>query len=289
MAQLLVSGLATGAVYALIALGYSLVYRSTRTINFAQGDLLMVAGYLGYWAHGKLGLSLIPGYVVAVVGVMALIAAIEVVGFKPMYSHRSGPILVIVSSIGLVLVLQTTMQLLWGPQALSVPAAVSGTALSGAVVITKQQVLVIATAAVLIVLLELLLRTRFGTGMRAAAENRDIASLLGVDGQRMATVAYALGGGLAAVGGILITPTTLLTPTGGATIGLLGLVGAIVGGLGNLRGGVVGGLAIGVIASFASYIVGGAYSEVVVFGVLVVFLVAKPAGLLGEEGMVSRV
>jgi branched-chain amino acid transport system permease protein len=289
VAQLLVSGLATGAIYALVALGYSLIYRSTRTINFAQGELLMVAGYLGYWAHGSLGLPLVVSYVVAVIGVMVLIAAIERVGFQPMYDHRSGPILVIVSTIGLVLVLETALRLVWGPQAIPVPSAIAGRVVVAGVSITAQQILVVGVAATLIVGLELMLRSQFGVALRAAAENRDVAALLGVRSRRMATFSYALGGGLAGVGGVLIAPTTLLTPTGGATIGLLGLVGAIVGGLGDVRGAVLGGLTIGVIGSFASYVFGGAYAEVVVFGVLVLTLVLRPSGLLGEEGMVSRV
>lgn len=287
--QLLVSGIATGAVYALVAIGHSLIYRSTRTINFAQGELLMLAGYLGYWSHGNLGLPLLPAYAVAVLSVMVLIAVIERLGFQPLYDHRSGPILVIVSSIGLVLVLQTAMLLLWGPQAIAVPTALSGRVAVAGVVVTAQQLLVVGVAIVLIIGLELMLRTRFGCAMRAAAENRDVAALLGVRGRRMATASYALGGGLAAVGGVLLTPTTLLTPAGGSTVGLLGLVGAIVGGLGDLRGAVLGGVFIGVIGSFASYVFGGAYAEVVVFGVLVATLVLRPAGLLGEEGLVSRV
>jgi branched-chain amino acid transport system permease protein len=287
--QLLVSGIATGAIYALVALGFSLIYRSTRTINFAQGEILMAAGYLGYWAHTSLGLPLVLAYVFAVLAAMVLVAAVERVAFQPMYDHRAGPILVIVSSIGLVLVIQTALQLLWGPQAIPVPSAIAGHVVVAGVSITAQQILIVGVSAILIVALELMLRTPFGVALRAAAENRDIAALLGVRGRHMATFSYALGGGLAAVGGVLITPTTLLTPTGGSTVGLLGLVAAIVGGLGDMRGAVFGGVVVGLIGAFAGYWFGGAYAEVVVFGVLVVTLVLRPWGLLGEEGMVSRV
>jgi branched-chain amino acid transport system permease protein len=286
--QLLISGLSIGGVYALVAIAYSIVYRSTRTINFAQGDLGMLAAYLALSIGVRAGLGLVPGYIVAILAVALLSGAVEVTAFRPLYRYQGGAIFVIVSSIGLVFVLQTAMLLIWHSQAISVPSAISGTVSVASVVVEKQRLLILGCLLVLLVALERFLRTRIGVGMRAAAENADNAALMGVVHRRMATLSYVVGGGLSALAGVLAAPIVLLTPTGGASIGLLGLIGAIVGGLGNLTGALLGGLLMGLVNAFASYIIGGTYVELVTFGILMATFVLRPQGLLGEEGAAVR-
>jgi branched-chain amino acid transport system permease protein len=286
--QLLVSGLSIGGLYALIAIAYSIVYRSTRTINFAQGDLGMLAAYIALSVGVRAGLGLIPGYIVAVLAVALLTGGLEVVAFRPLYRYEGGPIFVIVSSIGLVLVLETAMTLIWQAQAISVPEAISGTVSLGSVIIEKQRLLIFGCLIVLVVVLQWFLRTRVGVGMRAAAEDPDTAALMGVVHRRMATLSYVIGGGLSAVAGVLAGPILLLTPTGGANVGLIGLIAAIFGGLGNIMGALIGGLIMGLVNSFGSYIIGGTYVELITFGLLMATFLLRPQGLLGEEGAAVR-
>ncbi len=286
--QLLVSGLSIGGLYALIAIAYSIVYRSTRTINFAQGDLGMLAAYIALSVGLRAGLGLIPGYIVAVLAVALLSGGFEVAAFRPLYRYDGGPIFVIVSSIGLVLVLETAMTLIWQAQAISVPAAIAGTVSLGSVIIEKQRLLIFGCLLVLVVVLQWFLRTRVGVGMRAAAEDPDTAALMGVVHRRMATLSYVIGGGLSAVAGVLAGPILLLTPTGGANVGLIGLIAAIFGGLGNIMGALIGGLIMGLVNSFGSYAIGGTYVELITFGLLMATFLLRPQGLLGEEGAAVR-
>ena len=194
----------------------------------------------------------------------------------------------IVSSIGLVFVLETAMTLIWQAQAISVPEAISGTVSLGSVIIEKQRLLIFGCLIVLVVVLQWFLRTRVGVGMRAAAEDPDTAALMGVVHRRMATLSYVIGGGLSAVAGVLAGPILLLTPTGGANIGLIGLIAAIFGGLGNIMGALIGGLIMGLVNSFGSYVIGGTYVELITFGLLMATFLLRPQGLLGEEGAAVR-
>jgi branched-chain amino acid transport system permease protein len=286
--QLLVAGVSIGGLYALIGIAYSIVYRSTRTINFAQGDLGMLAAYIALSIGVRAGLGLLPGYIGAVIAVALIMGVLEVVAFRPLYRYDGGPIFVIVSSIGLVFVLQTVMTLIWQAQAISVPEAISGTVTVAGVVIEKQRLLICGVVVILLIVLQWFLRSRVGVGMRAAAENPDDAALLGVVRRRMATLSYVIGGGLSGVAGVLAGPIILLTPTGGATIGLVGLIAAIFGGLGNLWGALLGGIVMGLVNSFGSYVVGGTYVELITFGILMATFLLRPQGLLGEEGASVR-
>ena len=286
--QLLVAGLSIGGLYALIAIAYSIVYRSTRTINFAQGDLGMLGAYLALSIGVRAGLGVVPGYIAAIVAVALLAGGVEFVAFRPLYRYENGPIFVIVSSIGLVFVLQTVMTLIWQAQPINVPAAVSGTFSVASVVIEKQRLLILGCVVVLLLALERFLHTRIGVGMRAAAEDPEHAALLGVVHRRMATLSYVIGGGLSALAGVLAGPLLLLTPTGGASIGLIGLIAAIFGGLGNLMGALLGGLLMGLVNSFGSYVIGGTYVELITFGILMATFLLRPQGLLGEEGAAVR-
>jgi branched-chain amino acid transport system permease protein len=221
---------------------------------------------------------------VAAVGVLSVI--IEVLAFRPLYKH--GTILVIVSSIGLTFVLETLLQLGWGAQSLRLAPAISGVFLIGSLVVNWQQVLVLVGLVICVAILELLLRSRFGRAMRASAESPAVASLLGIRPRTMTTLSFALAGILTGIAGVLVAPLTYLQPTGGASLGLLGIVAAIVGGLGSITGAVLGGILIGMVNVVGSFFIGGGLVEGMTFLILVTTLLIKPRGLLGEEGAVSR-
>lgn len=289
VSQLLISGISLGGVYALIAVAYSVVYRNTRTINFAQGDLGMLAAYIAFWIGTTHGLGLFPGYILAILIVAALNGLVELVAFKPLYRYESGPVLVIVSSVGLVFVLETLMQLGWGSQAINVASAASGSVGIGSATLDAQRILILGCLVLLVAVLQVMLHGRRGIAMRAAAENPGTARLMGVSPSTMATASYVIGGALSAVAGVLVAPLVLLTPTGGQSVGLIGLVAAIVGGLGSIPGAVLGGLLMGLLSLFGSWFLGGSSVEPLIFGALVLLFVVRPKGLLGEEGTATRV
>lgn len=284
--QILIAGVAFGAVYALIAVSFSLIYRSTRTINFAQGHLAMIGGYVAMWGMTDIGVPYVVAGLIGVVGVVALSVIVEVLGFRPLY--RFGAVYVIVSSIALTFVLETLMRISWGAQALRLPPIKHGTIAIDGVIANWQQIIIVVALGVSVGLLQILLRSRIGRAMRASAENVEVAGLVGIRARHMTTFSFALAGVLTGIAGILIAPLTYLDPNGGASLGLLGVVAAIVGGLGNIYGAVAGGLIIGLVNVTGAYVVGGNFVEVITFLVLVLVLVWRPQGIFGEEGLVSR-
>ena len=284
--QILLSGLCFGAIYALLAVSFALIYRSTRTINFAQGHLAIVGSYITLSATTTLGLPYIVAAAIGITAVAVLSMIIEVAAFRPLY--RSGAVLVIVSSIALSFVLETLIQLGWGSQSVRLAPISSATFPVGGVIISAQQIFVLLGLGVCVGGLLVLLRSRIGRAMRATAERSDVALLMGIRSSTMITASYGLAGVLTGVAGVLIAPLTYLEPNSGASLGLVGVVAAIVGGLGNVTGAVIGGIIIGIINLLGAYVLGGGAVELLTFSVLAIVLLIKPEGLLGEEGTAVR-
>jgi len=284
--QLFVSGVAYGAIYALIAVAFSMIYRGSRVINFAQGYFASIGAYAAYAGlttfHVPYPLAVVFGIVV----VIALSLLVERFAFRPLY--KAGPLYVIVSSIALTFVMHTAILLIWGARALKLPPMVGGAFWIGGVVISWQQLIVIVGLALSVLVLQFLFRGRIGRAMRAAAENPQVAGLLGIQPRHMVAITFVLSSVLTALAGVLVAPLTYLEPGMGGSLGLIGIVAAIVGGLGNVFGAVAGGFAIGLINALSAYAVGGNFVEIITFSVLLVVLLLRPQGLFGEEGMVSR-
>lgn len=286
LAQLLVAGIAYGAVYALIAVAFSLIYRGSRVINFAQGYFASLGAYATYAALLSWKLPYLVAVLFGILVVVVLSLLVERLAFRPLY--RFGPLLVIVSSIALTFVMETVLQLVWGARAVRLPALVRGAFWVGDVVISWQQLSVVVGLALAVLCLELLFRSRAGRAMRAAAENAEFASLLGIEARRMIALTFILSAVLTALAGVLVGPLTYLEPGMGGSLGLLGLVAAIVGGLGNIYGAVAGGFVIGLVNVLVAYAIGGNFVEAMTFVVLVLVLLLRPQGIFGEEGTAVR-
>jgi len=284
--QLLIAGVCIGFLYSLLGASYALFYRSKRSINFAQGDIAMLGAYIAFWPVLGAGHLTVWTVLVSLVVLTLAAGAIEVVFFRPLYAR--GPLYVIVSSIGLVFVVQTAILLIWGPQTVLPKPLWPGSIHVFGLVLSHQLLLLVIVSGSLAMLLQLAFRGRIGIAMRAAAENPAVARLSGVDDRTMATLSFMVAAALSGIAGILVAPVSGMSPSAGAALGLAALVGAIIGGLGNLYGAVVGGVFIGLVNSFAVYYVGAVYADVITYSLLVIALVLRPGGLLREEGMVSR-
>lgn len=284
--QLLVAGFAYGAVYALIAVAFSLNYRGSRIINFAQGHFASIGAYVTFTALVTWKLPYPAAIFAGILVVMLLSLLVEGLAFRPLY--RFGPVFVIVSSIALTFVLQTAIQLIWGARALKLPALVPGAFWIGDVVISWQQAIVLTGLACAVLVLQVLFRGRTGRAMRAAAENAEVAGLLGIEARRMITLTFVISAVLAALAGVLVGPLTYLEPGMGGSLGLVGIVAAIVGGLGNIYGAVAGGFVIGLVNVLSAYGIGGNFTESITFLVLVLVLLLRPQGIFGEEGTAVR-
>jgi branched-chain amino acid transport system permease protein len=284
--QLLVAGIAYGAVYALIAVAFSLIYRGSRVINFAQGYFASIGAYVTHAGLVTLKLPYPVAILLGILGIILLSLLVERLAFRPLY--KFGPLFVIVSSIALTFVLETAIQLVWGARAVKLPALIVGAFWIGDVVISWQQLSVLAGLVLAVLALQILFRGRTGRAMRAAAENAEVAGLLGIEARRMIGLTFVMSAILTALAGVLVGPLTYLEPGMGGSLGLVGIVAAIVGGLGNTYGAVAGGLVIGLVNVLSAYAIGGNFVEPITFLVLVLVLLLRPQGIFGEEGTAVR-
>ena len=299
--QQLINGITLGSIYALVALGYTMVYGIIGLINFAHGELVMVGALTAVSVIQALmaaGLGLPPaaimmaGLLVAMPLCMLLAYAMERVAYRPL---RGAPRLAaLITAIGVSIVLQNIAMMVWGRSYFSFPDVVSVTTYGiGGAVITDLQVLIVLLAAALMAgLLLIVHRTRLGLAMRATAENSAVASLMGVDANRVIVAAFLLGAALAAVAGLMVSAYYGIAHYYmGFMLGLKAFTAAVLGGIGNLGGAMLGGLLLGLIESlgagyigdFTGDVLGSNYQDVFAFFVLIIVLTIRPSGLLGER------
>jgi branched-chain amino acid transport system permease protein len=286
VAQLMVGGVTAGCAYALLAVAYSLVYRTSRTINFAQGNLAMLGAYVAFAGPALFTEHRVLGVAAGLVTVGALSVAIDRTAFRPLYRH--GTVFIVASSIALVFVIETVVRLVWGSQTISADPLIDGTTTFGSLYVSNQRLLIGGVLVLTLLGLQVLFRSRTGIAIRASAESPQTARLLGISPTRMITVSFALAGVVSAAAGILLAPLTQLTPGSGAIIGQVAITAAIVGGFGSIPGAVLGGIFIGLVEVWTTYVAGSSYALIATFGVLIVVLLVRPSGLLGEEGLSDR-
>jgi branched-chain amino acid transport system permease protein len=279
--QVVYGGLTIGAIYALVALGFSLIYRTIGLVNFAQGGLLMLGAYVGAILLADAGMPFPLAIIVAVVVIGTLGLAVERL-LRPL--ERGDLMMMVLATLGLDIVFTNSAIVLFGSEGMSVAVPVVGEPIQIAGVTMTRYSLVVIGSMILIALglNTFLNRTKTGLGMRAIAINRDIALVFGVNANRMNNLALGIGAGIAAAGGVLIAPILYVTPQLGASVGISGFAAAILGGLGNLPGAIVGGLLFGVFQSVVSVFL-PAYVNAIAFVIFVLVLLVRPWGILGER------
>jgi branched-chain amino acid transport system permease protein len=297
LGNLLVEGLSNGAIWALIALGYTLVYGIIELINFAHGDNFMLGSFVSFAMYGVVGLSLTTGplglvggllicLVVAMVACAVTNVMIERVGYRPL---RNAPKLApLITAVGFSFILQNVGLLWFGPSQFSIPDVIQTRHVLfevGGVAVRNGDVLAVAVTAPLVVLLtQFIARGRMGKAMRATAQDPEAARLMGINVDTTISFTFLLGGLMAGAAGLIYALyQTTLWYFAGFTAGLIAFTAAVMGGIGNLRGAVLGGLIIGCIQQIADNRIGGQWTPAVVFAYLIVIMVFRPQGLLGEE------
>ena len=282
----LINGMSLGSIYAIIALGYTMVYGIAKMLNFAHGDVIMVGGYICFISMGSLGLPPVLAVLLAVVGCTCLGIVIERLAYKPL---RNAPSLaVLITAIGVSYFLQNAALLIWGadPKAfLSVIPFPPLSLFDGELTISSVTIATVLTAAVVMVGLTLFTsKTKMGKAMRACSEDKGAAQLMGINVNTTISMVFAIGSGLAAIAGVLLCsayPT--LMPTTGAMPGIKAFTAAVLGGIGSIPGAALGGILLGVIEIFAKAYIGTQLADAIVFTVLIVVLLIRPVGLLGKE------
>ena len=284
----LINGLRTGSIYALIAIGYTMVYGIAKMINFAHGDIIMVGAYALYFSISVLGLPVPVALVITVIVCAVLGVVIEKVAYKPLRS--APPLAVLITAIGMSFFLQSASLLIFGPTPIPFQYVIPNVNISvGPVVISSITVVTLIVTAIAMILLTLCVnKTKMGSAMRAVSEDKGAAELMGINVNSTISLTFAIGSALAAVAGVLyICQYQSMKPTLGALPGIKAFVAAVLGGIGSIPGAMLGGILLGLIESVSKAYISTELADAIVFGVLIVVLLFRPSGLLGKKKIVK--
>jgi branched-chain amino acid transport system permease protein len=291
--QQVVNGLTIGSFYALVALGYTMVYGVIRLINFAHGDLFMVGAFAGFTVLSALGglatqmspVLLIPLVFLVPMAVVGLLGTtIERLAYRPL--RRAPRLSPLITAIGVSLALEVSAEMIWGASFQEFPSILPNTEWRiGTVVINATQVMVLpVTLALMLALYLFVNRTMLGKAMRAIAIDQDTARMMGINVDNLISLTFFIGGGLAAASGVMFgTYYTSINFSMGFIIGLKAFTAAVLGGIGNIPGAMLGGYVLGLLETVAAGYISGSWTDVIAFVVLILVLTLRPTGLLGEQ------
>lgn len=280
----LISGLSLGSIYALIALGYTMVYGIAKMLNFAHGDIIMVGAFAVITTVSMLGFPPALAIAASVVCCVVLGVCVERIAYKPL--RKSPPLAVLITAIGVIYFLQSLALLIFGSTQHSFPKVFSVPTLAlGALTIRGDMLVTLAvTTAIMVGMSLFIAKSRTGKAMRAVSEDRDAAELMGISVNRTITITFAIGSALAAVAGVFYGTTYgFIGPYTGSMPGIKAFVAAVFGGIGSMPGAMLGGILLGVIENLAKRYISTELSDAIVFAVLIIVLMVKPTGLLGKR------
>ncbi len=283
--QQVINGLSLGAIYALIALGYTMVYGIIMLINFAHGDIMMVGAFVGFYSITLLGSHIVLAMIFAMVSCALLGVVIEKIAYRPL--RNSTRIAALITAIGMSLLLEYVVIFVLGPQQKVFPQTAFPLQEYHAMglLITNKDIFIIVSAVVLMIVLQFIIKkTKTGKAMRAVSVDQEAALLMGISVDKTISITFAIGSALAAAAGVMVgVYYNTVNPLMGIIPGLKAFVAAVLGGIGIIPGAMVGGFVMGILETFVSGYGSSLYRDAVAFGVLILILLVKPTGLLGKN------
>lgn len=284
--QYLINGISIGSVYAIIALGYTMVYGIAKMLNFAHGDVIMVGAYISFCVTNYLGLPAWVSIIASMAVCTVLGILIEALAYKPLRGTPS--LAVLITAIGVSYFLQNAAQLIWSSSPKNFTSIVTINPLhlfDDQLTITGEVIVIVLVSVVIMVgLTWFTSKTRIGKSMRAVSEDRDAAQLMGINVNQTISITFAIGSALAAIAGVLMcSAIPTLQPTTGSMPGIRAFTAAVFGGIGSIPGAMLGGILLGIIETFSKAFLSSQFSDAIVFSVLIVILLVKPAGILGKQ------
>ena len=279
----LINGMQTGSVYALVALGYSMVYGIIKLLNFAHGDIIMVGAYMTYYAIASFALPPVVAIILAITVSTLLGVTVEKVAYTPL---RSAPRLsLLITAIGVSFLLENGAQLLFGADQKSMDPLITGSVMLGQIHVSYVAIVTILVSVVIMILLSFVVnKTKAGKAMRAVYEDMGAAQMMGISLNRTISMTFAIGSALAGIGSVLyLCAYTQASPTMGSMLGIKAFVAAVLGGIGSIPGAMIGGFTIGILEALVAAIGFSMWKDAAVFLVLIIVLLFKPTGFLGKK------
>ena len=287
--QLLINGIIAGSIYALIAIGFTVIYRTVRFFHFAHGIVYTAGAYFAYTFFILMHIHFVISFILAVLLASGLGVLINRLVYRPLRHQKASNLIFMLASFGVFIFLQNLIQMIYGAQILTIRTGPvkEGHHILGAV-ITNIQIVILLVAVVLLVLLWLFIqRTKLGKAMRAVADDRIASNVVGINPDRIITASFAIGSALAGIAGILISFETNLEPTMGFSALLKGIIASIIGGIGSIPGAVLGAYFLGIVENFGIWHISAGWKDAIAFVVLIIFLLLRPRGILGRKSEVE--
>ncbi|MEX2410187.1 MAG: branched-chain amino acid ABC transporter permease [Candidatus Paceibacterota bacterium] len=283
--QLLINGLIAGAIYALVAAGFSLIYRTSKFVNFAHGTVVAVGAYILYALFSLANI----GFGISVILTIILSAffgwLMNLLVFRTLRKRGSNNIILLLSTVGILILIESLIQLIFGASVKTIGflKIAKGLEFLGAI-ITPLQIVIIITATILLIALFLFIKkTKMGKAIRAVSDNKDVAEIVGISSEKIYSYAFIIGSAIAGIAGILIGMEQNLKPTMGTNLMIKGFTGAVIGGMSSVSGAVVGSFILGLIENFGIWFLPSGYKDAIAFVILFIFLIIKPEGIFGKS------
>lgn len=282
----LINGISLGSVYAIIALGYTMVYGIAKMLNFAHGDVIMVGAYISFCSTTYMNLPPLISVLIAMIVCTVLGVLIEGLAYRPL--RKASSLAVLITAIGVSYFLQNAALLIWGSAPKTFTSIINLPALKlfdGSLIVTCESLVTVIACVLIMIGLTLFTRKgKMGKAMRAVSEDKDAAELMGINVNVTISVTFAIGSALAAIAGVLLCSAyPVLVPTTGSMPGIKAFTAAVFGGIGSIPGAMLGGILLGIIEIFSKSYISTALSDAIVFAVLIIVLLVKPTGLLGKK------
>lgn len=288
--QLVINGLIAGGIYALVGLGFTVIYGTVRFFHFAHGAIYAVGAYMAWLAVGRLGIPLIPSVLLACLVAGAFGVLIDFAVYRPLRARKSPNLVYLLASFGVFVFLNNALQFIFGAdiKSLRSGSVSEGRHFLGAVITDIQIVILVACLLLALTLIVFVKATRLGKAIRAVADDPVAASLVGIHSERIIRTSFFLGSVLAGAAGILVSLETNIEPTMGLNAVLKGIIAAVIGGMGSIPGALLGGLIIGLAENLGIYGISAGWKDAIAFTILVVFMLFRPGGIFGRESEIRR-
>ncbi len=281
--QFILNGLIAGAIYALVALGFAVIYRTVKFFHLAHGAVYTIGAYIGYTLAIQLKLPVVLAFILAMLASAIAGILINIIVYHPLREKKASNLILLLASFGIFIFVQNLIQLIYGAQTLSLRTGPvkEGYAIFSAVITPIQIIILITSIVLMIALWFFIMKTKLGKAMRAVSDDPVAANIVGINPEKIIMISFALGSALAGVAGFLIGLETNLEPTMGFSMILRGIIASIVGGIGSIPGAMLGGVFIGLAENMGIAWLPSAWKDVIVFAILIIFLLIKPHGFLG--------